>query len=46
MSTVAPLLIHEFCDENQQAPLKDPLHVPVAHITIARSKKIKEALNG
>ena len=46
MSTVAPLLIHEFCDENQQAPLKDPLHVPVGPITRARSKKIKEALNG
>ena len=30
-------------DENQQALLKDPLHVPV---TRARSKKIKEALNG
>jgi hypothetical protein len=33
-------------DENQQAPLEDPLHVPVGLITIARSKKIKEALNG
>ena len=33
-------------DENQQAPLKDPLHVPVGPITRARSKKIKEALNG
>ena len=32
-------------DENQQA-LKDPLHVPVEPITRARSKKIKEALNG
>ena len=32
-------------DENQQAPLKDPLHVPVGPITRARSKKIKEALN-
>ena len=30
---------------NQQA-FKDPLHVPVGPITIARSKKIKEALNG
>ena len=29
---------------NQQA-FKDPLHVPVGPITIARSKKIKEALN-
>ncbi|XP_059428527.1 uncharacterized protein LOC132162290 [Corylus avellana] len=33
-------------DEIQQAPLKDPLHVPVGPITRARSKKIKEALNG
>jgi hypothetical protein len=33
-------------DENQQALLKDPLHVPVWPITRARSKKIKEALNG
>ena len=33
------------CDENQQA-FKDPLHVPVRPITKARSKKIKEALNG
>ena len=33
------------CDENQQA-FKDPLHVPVGPITKARSKKIKEALNG
>ena len=32
-------------DENQQ-PLKDPLHVPVRPITRAKSKKIKEALNG
>ena len=32
-------------DENQQA-FKDPLHVPVDPITKARSKKIKEALNG
>jgi hypothetical protein len=32
-------------DENQQALLKDPLHVPVGPITRARSKKIKEALN-
>ena len=30
---------------NQQA-FKDPLHVPVAPITKARSKKIKETLNG
>ena len=33
-------------DENQQALLKDPLHVPVGPTTRARSKKIKEALNG
>jgi hypothetical protein len=33
-------------DENQQAPLKNPLHVPVGPITRARSKKIKKALNG
>ena len=33
-------------DENQQVPLKDPLHVPVGPITRARSKNIKESLNG
>ena len=32
-------------DENLQA-FKDPLHVPLGPITRARSKKIKEALNG
>jgi hypothetical protein len=32
-------------DENQQAPLKDPLQVSVGPITRARSKKIKKALN-
>ena len=32
-------------DENQQA-FRDPLHVPVGPITRARSKKIKDALNG
>ena len=32
-------------DENQQA-FKDPLHIPIGPITKARSKKIKEALNG
>ena len=37
--------MHNFVDENQQA-LKDLLHVPVGPITRARSKKIKEALNG
>ena len=34
-----------YSDENQQA-LNDPLHVSVRHITRARFKKIKEALNG
>ena len=34
-----------FSVENQQA-LKDPLYVPVGPITRARSKKIKETLNG
>jgi hypothetical protein len=34
------------CDENQYAPLKDPLHVPVEPITRARFKKMKKALNG
>lgn len=33
-------------DENQRAPLNDLLHVLVGLITRARSKKIKEALNG
>ena len=33
-------------DENTQALLKDPLHVPVGPITRARSKKIRAALNG
>ena len=33
------------CHENQQV-LTDPLHVLVVPITRARSKKIKEALNG
>ena len=33
-------------DENQQASLKNPLHVPVGPITRARSKMIKEALSG
>ena len=32
-------------DENHKA-FKDSLHVPVGPITKARSKKIKEALNG
>ena len=33
-------------DDNQQASLKDPLHVPVRSITRAKSKMIKEALSG
>ena len=33
-------------DENQQALLKDPLHVPVGPISRARSKMINEALSG
>jgi hypothetical protein len=33
-------------DGNQQASLKDPLHVPVGPITRARSKIIKEAISG
>ena len=37
--------MHNFVDENQQA-LKDLLHVPIGPITRARSKKIKEAING
>ena len=32
-------------DKNQQAPLKDSLHVPIGPINRARFKKIK-ALNG
>ena len=39
------LCFHSLFDENQQA-FKDPSHVPVWPITKARSKKIKEALNG
>ena len=31
-------------DKNQQAPLKDPLHVPVGPITRARSKKKDEGV--
>ena len=33
-------------NENQQAPLKDPLHVSFVPITRVRSKKIKKVLNG
>ena len=42
---LSKLQIYWQVDENQQA-FKDPLHVPVGPITKARSKKIKEALNG
>ena len=35
------------CKSNEHhKAFKDPLHVPVGPITKARSKKIKEALNG
>ena len=41
-----PVTISFCCnDENQQA-FKDPLHVSVRPITKARSKKIKEAIDG
>ena len=40
-----PKLCCFISDENQWA-FKDPLHVPIGPITKARSKKIKEALNG
>ena len=33
-------------DENQQAPLNGPLHVPIGPTIRARFKKIKKALNG
>ena len=33
-------------NENIVAASKDPLHVPVGPITRARSKRIKESLNG
>jgi hypothetical protein len=33
-------------DENQQASLNDPLHVPVGPITRERSKMVKEARSG
>jgi hypothetical protein len=38
--------LSKFGDGNQQASLKDPLHIPVGPITIARSKMIKEAISG
>ena len=38
-------LLQDQVDENQQA-FKDSLYVPVGPITKARSKKIKDALNG
>ena len=37
--------MNDTSDENHKA-FKDPLHVPVRPITKARSKKIKEVLNG
>ncbi|KAK4841168.1 hypothetical protein QYF36_000038 [Acer negundo] len=33
-------------DENKEAALRDPLHVPAGPITRARAKRFKEALNG
>jgi hypothetical protein len=39
-------VLRHISDENQQASLKDPLHIPVWPITRARSKMIKEALSG
>ena len=33
-------------NDEKQHTIRDPLHVPVGPITRARSKKIKEALNG
>ena len=43
--SMAYLILYSI-DENQQASLKDPLHVPIGPITRARSKMIKEALSG
>ena len=37
--------MNDTSDENHKT-FKDPLHVPVRPITKARSKKIKEVLNG
>ena len=44
---INPSLLQRYVygDENQQV-LKDPLYVSIGSITRARSKKIKEALNG
>ena len=40
------IFMHQgLCDEHHKA-FKDPLHVLIGPITKARSKKIKEALNG
>jgi hypothetical protein len=44
--TFGSCFICKCCDGNQQASLKDPLHVLVGPITRARSKMIKEAING
>jgi hypothetical protein len=40
------IVLATLVDGNQQASLKDPLHVPVGPITRARSKMIKEAISG
>ena len=45
-SVILSYYMQNIADENQQAPLKDPLHVPIGLITRARSKKIKEAFSG
>ena len=45
LKSLAQLLLSRVSDEHHKA-FKDPLHVPVGPITKARSKKIKEALNG
>ena len=41
----SPFILMRDCDENHKV-FNDPLHVLVGLITKARSKKIKEALNG
>jgi hypothetical protein len=46
LSLLGLVILDEVHIKNQQALLKDPLHVPVGPITRARSKKIKEALDG
>ena len=44
LPSVVVSLLQEY--EDVYKAFKDPLHVPVRPITKARSKKIKEALNG